>query len=159
MKAITIWQPWASLIAHGYKAIETRTHGRFAGLVGRRIAIHAGMRYDPRTWAGTWGVPYYIRHRSPRDRYQIRDICYDCPKLPRGAVVCTAVVLEHRRLSDTDSTAALCLTDERLYGLILDVDSIERFVPEIPAKGHQGIWEWSGGVQSSECRMQSERKG
>lgn len=50
MKAITIWQPWASLIMSGRKAIETRTHDRFKGLVGQRIAIHAGRRWDTDCW-------------------------------------------------------------------------------------------------------------
>lgn len=38
MKAITIWQPWASAIAHGLKGIETRSWGtKYRGL----LAIHA----------------------------------------------------------------------------------------------------------------------
>jgi hypothetical protein len=38
--AITINQPWASLIANGIKTIETRKHTKFKCLVGQRIAIH-----------------------------------------------------------------------------------------------------------------------
>jgi predicted transcriptional regulator len=43
MKVITLWQPWASFIALGWKTIETRTHDRFKNLVCERIAIHAGL--------------------------------------------------------------------------------------------------------------------
>lgn len=40
MKAITLWQPWASLVATGAKIIETRSWGtRHRG----PIAIHAAM--------------------------------------------------------------------------------------------------------------------
>ena len=46
MKAISLWQPWASLVALKLKTIETRGHDRFKGLVGQRIAIHAGRKFD-----------------------------------------------------------------------------------------------------------------
>lgn len=44
MKAITLHQPWASLIACGAKPYETRSFPPPAGLIGRRIAIHAAAR-------------------------------------------------------------------------------------------------------------------
>lgn len=44
MKAISLWQPYASLIAAGKKTIETRTHSRRRSLAGQRIAIHAAKR-------------------------------------------------------------------------------------------------------------------
>lgn len=43
MKALTIRQPWASLIAHGVKTIETRSWStEYRG----PLAIHAGHRWD-----------------------------------------------------------------------------------------------------------------
>lgn len=42
MKAITLWQPWATLIAIGAKRIETRNWRAPASLNGQWIAIHAG---------------------------------------------------------------------------------------------------------------------
>ena len=44
MTAITIWQPWASLIAHGWKRYEFRSWKAPDRLIGERIAIHAAMR-------------------------------------------------------------------------------------------------------------------
>lgn len=44
MKALTIWQPWASLIAIGAKPYEFRGWKPPARLIGQRIAIHAGKR-------------------------------------------------------------------------------------------------------------------
>lgn len=41
MKAISLWQPWASLVADGAKLIETRHWPAPARLAGERIAIHA----------------------------------------------------------------------------------------------------------------------
>ena len=44
MKATTLWQPWASLIAIGAKYYETRDYPPPAKLLGQRIAIHAAVR-------------------------------------------------------------------------------------------------------------------
>ena len=44
MKAITLYQPWATLVALGIKNIETRSWRPPYALIGQRIAIHAGAR-------------------------------------------------------------------------------------------------------------------
>lgn len=47
MKALTVWQPWASLIVLGAKPYEFRQwdfRKREPGLVGERIVIHASTR-------------------------------------------------------------------------------------------------------------------
>ena len=41
MKTISLWQPYASLIAAGVKTIETRGWAPPKRLMGQRIAIHA----------------------------------------------------------------------------------------------------------------------
>jgi len=41
MKAITIKQPWASLIVHGIKDIENRTWPCPKKYLGQRVLIHA----------------------------------------------------------------------------------------------------------------------
>ena len=48
MKAITLHQPFASLIANGTKTIETRSWAPPKALIGQRIAIHAGEESEPR---------------------------------------------------------------------------------------------------------------
>ena len=45
MKAITLWQPYASLIAEGIKRTETRNWKPPASIIGTDIAIHAAMRW------------------------------------------------------------------------------------------------------------------
>lgn len=44
MKALTIWQPWASLILVGAKPYEFRSWQPPSWLVGDRLGIHAGAR-------------------------------------------------------------------------------------------------------------------
>lgn len=46
MKAISLWQPWASLIACGAKPFETRSWAPPRGLIGQPIAIHAAKKID-----------------------------------------------------------------------------------------------------------------
>lgn len=48
MPALTLWQPWASLVALDIKTIETRSWRAPEKLIGERIAIHAAKR-KPRT--------------------------------------------------------------------------------------------------------------
>lgn len=46
MKAISLWQPWASLIACGAKPYETRSWAPPRDLIGQPIAIHAAKKID-----------------------------------------------------------------------------------------------------------------
>lgn len=71
MRALTVKQPWASLIASGEKRIENRTWRPPASLIGERIAIHAGAGWDKRG----------ERHTTARRG-----------ELPQGSVVCTVII-------------------------------------------------------------------
>ena len=51
MKAITLHQPWATLIADGAKTIETRSWRPPQTLIGQRIVIHAGKRLVANHWS------------------------------------------------------------------------------------------------------------
>lgn len=44
MKALTIWQPWASMIMAGVKPFEFRSWRPPRATIGQRIVIHAGAR-------------------------------------------------------------------------------------------------------------------
>lgn len=46
MKALTIKQPWAGLIAHGDKGVENRTWALPEKHIDTRILIHAGAAFD-----------------------------------------------------------------------------------------------------------------
>src|SRR5579885_2158306 len=66
MKALSLWQPWASLMADGRKKIETRHWRPPAWLLGQPLAIHATMRVDSDA---------------------CEDFGYDPLTIPRGCVV------------------------------------------------------------------------
>lgn len=139
MKAITIWQPWASLIARRCKTIETRMHSHFACLAGQWIALHAGTQfgYDAADIIADtferW--PKEDLPRLPWDREQL-----ERPgRFPRGCVVAVAHVAEARRLTAADTKAALCQADG-LFGLVLE--QIMPLTTPIGARGNQGVFEW-----------------
>ena len=44
LRALTLWQPWASLIAAGFKTVETRSWEPSSSCIGELLVIHAGKR-------------------------------------------------------------------------------------------------------------------
>lgn len=136
MKAITIIQPWASMIVMGLKSIETRTHEHLKGLRGERIAIHAGNKFDHAAAQSIWQAarsnPGLMRKLA----------FYDLERhgpWPRGCVLGTALVIDARPLTAEDTERALCAADG-LFGLVLT--EVERFERPLGARGRQGIWTW-----------------
>ena len=164
MKAITLWQPFPSLIAAGEKTSETRSWAPPAGLVGERIAIHAAKRHI--TFADTMGWSDELVSKV----CDMVDREYDGwnGNLPLGAVVATArlvscqQVVSHGTVSSatTDFRVAIpiAITDDRRGGrdrVPIDglgdyrvgrwvwlFDDIEPLDEPIEARGYQKLWEW-----------------
>lgn len=154
MKAITLWQPYASLVAIGAKKFETRSYPPPAKLIGERIAIHAAVRPIQATWRM---LPWVVREAIMLafTRAGITDPL-DC--LPHGAVVCTAVLAgayqcgtvfgDAVNVTNRRGTVTVRSIQANSFGdyspgrwawLLTDVEAI----PEpVPAKGKQGWWEW-----------------
>lgn len=100
MKAITLWQPWASAIALGYKTIETRSWSAPKALIGQRIAIHAAQRYP-----------------APFQGDRIGDFTFT-EDIPLGAIVASAVL--------TDCVPTLDVDDELPIAWMRHVAPIHR---------------------------------
>ncbi len=126
MKALTLWQPWASLIAWGEKQYETRSWGTaYRG----DLAIHAGKKCVPN--ATLW-------HETMRK--------YDFKNLPSGVIVAIArletVIRMDRNILAwiSDKEYAHGDWDEgRWAWLLVDIRPLKE---PIPAKGKQGLWDW-----------------
>jgi hypothetical protein len=107
VKVITLWQPWASLIAEGVKTIETRPKQHpWRSAIGQTIAIHAATR-PPDTWDYEDGCRFgeivgkpTIQYARPVTRGAGRDSWHyyldgDGPfQLPLGAVVATCTLVD-----------------------------------------------------------------
>ena len=131
MKAITLWQPWASFIAAGIKPYETRDWPPPRWLIGKRIAVHAAKKAvaaDEREWA---------RRRG-------------CESLPMGAIVCTAVLRGAYRIGVAERVPGsapihnFCADEFGDYSpgrwawWLTDIQTVD---PPVTARGMQGFWE------------------
>jgi len=101
MKAITLWQPWASMLACGAKQFETRS---WATNYQGPIAIHAAAISIPRILKqmfplGEWSyAPDYVAKQSflnavgkaLEDYVSIEDVVGYLSELPRGMIIATA---------------------------------------------------------------------
>lgn len=99
MRALTIRQPWATLIARGEKTIETRSwRTSYRG----EVAIHAGLATWPEGISDPLG-PYRVRHLRKRarggrvlvDRHELVDWqTGGWQELPLGVVVAVADLVD-----------------------------------------------------------------
>jgi len=143
MPAITLHQPWASLIADKHKTVEVRSHRGFACLIGKRIGIHAARRVDWAAWAAVlrcgneaaadclrWAGDWATRGITTRE-------C-GCAMMPLGAIVCTAFVRAFAPMPPGYCREALCDAAPGDYGLLLE--EVRALTPPVPARGRQGVW-------------------
>lgn len=131
--AITIKQPWAAWIALGIKTVETRKHRRFTWLHGKRIAIHAGKKFDHE---GYW-FGRELMMQDQRDQTIFTPSFYD-RLYPRGVVIALATVEAFSSAEGLES-AALC-DCTGLWGLRFK--DVHQIGPH-PARGQQGVWTWT----------------
>lgn len=137
MKALTLIQPWATLVAIGAKHFETRSWStRYRG----RLAITAAA-----------GFPVKYRWLCDEEWFQAALIeeGYAGPaKLPRGAVLCTCELVA---VHSTEMIRDQLTVQERAFGDYSDGRFAwelreVRILPEpIPCKGNRQLWEWDGG--------------
>jgi len=159
MKAITLHQPWASLIAMGVKRYETRAWAPSFDLVGERFAIHAGMAAVNIDHLDRDVVMALISATDPEDKMSHEEWENS---FPRGVVLCTATLTGIYRISRIDDMNNLAhvhavgkspLRPEGIpmdhYGfysatrVLWDFTDIQPISPPVKAKGKMGLWEWS----------------
>ena len=151
MRATTVWQPWATLIALGVKDKETRGYPPPHKLLGQRIAIHAAKRMVNVATLDPGTVAALEEHGYVWDS-----------DFPMGAVVATAVLADARQVisefekqvwtrgigpaNDKNRTKAI---DRDPYGdfsvgrWLWCLEDIEPVDPPVLARGYQGWWEWT----------------
>jgi hypothetical protein len=146
MKAISLWQPYASLIVTGAKKIETRSWNTN---VRGTVAIHAAKKKVDKEYESLFLMSEFQRGMRP-----YLDVTHDNIRvvpnaLPFGAIVGTVEITD-------------CLPIEELYGGRYDTDN-ERafgdwsygrygwklanpviFKDPLPYRGRQGFWNWEG---------------
>lgn len=156
MKAITLTQPWATLVAIGAKRIETRS---WSTTYRGPLAIHAAAGLGPVGGAKGLGEicerePFYGTLARHGFRYGAR---ISTGKLPLGAVVATCTLVDvvptnlWRPVTHGNQTWQVPpgnMSQEYSFGdytpgryawLLTDVKPLRE---PIPAKGALSLWEW-----------------
>jgi len=159
--AITLWEPWATLIAIGAKKFETRSWAPPAELKGKRLAIHAAKRWTSRQkeWAERFaalpGQEDLFAEELQKWRYQ--QVRWKPPTL--GHVLCTVTLAawwtvwpESELWNDTlERVRPASIRDAQLAEFAFGDFRRGRFAWELtrcvktaqtPASGQQGIWIW-----------------
>jgi hypothetical protein len=132
LPTITLWEPWASWIAWGWKRIESRTHERLAALAGQRILIHAG-----KTWhaeAFDLARPYLTAAQLDYTRFELQA---KRGATTAGRIVAGCRVTAHRALTEDDSPLVLCPA-EGMFGL--ELAKVHRPDRILTVRGDRGIW-------------------
>lgn len=132
MAALTLWQPWASLIVHGLKEYETRgwqpSPNRLK--IGDPIVIHAAKR-EPERIAELW---QYVKLITPT-----------WGDLPTGCVLGYGYfqgVRPIHKFTDWPSRQERALGDWSPGRQAWRITDLHVFAKPIPVTGKQGLWEW-----------------
>ena len=154
LSAITLWEPWASLVAGGAKPYEFRKWPAPRRLWGKRIAIHAGARpirpaevddlLASLRLEGGWGTALLI---EPATKILL-SIQADRRSVPLSHVLCIATLgkpipaneIELDRLATNGFVGDSSRIDHQMFGWPLT--DIEPMMPPVPARGHQGFWDF-----------------
>ena len=138
MKAITLHQPWASLVAEGIKTIETRSWCPPRALIGERLAIHAGRTVVKDCGPSQAAIARFYGQEWLRT-------------VPVGAVVAVAAVIGAYRVDRRDHDRAYC--GEQTIPIdphgdfspgrwLWVLEDIQQVTPPVLARGMPGIWDW-----------------
>lgn len=150
--AITLWQPWATLVAAGAKPFEFRSWAPPASKQGRRIAIHAAARKPSMAelrelmaqLAGPdWRLTGLVRGKA----MDVLGAAWsDLSVLPLSAVVCLATLgkpIRNEELAQALELPAVNDSDRDEHSNWgWPLSDIERLEPYAPARGQQGWWTW-----------------
>lgn len=98
MNAISLWQPWASLVAFGEKKIETRS---WSTLYRGALAIHATKGMPHEAWELCNQEPFkttLLNHNAITVRGYAPNEMLDATELPLGAIVAVCYLTAVHRI-------------------------------------------------------------
>lgn len=139
MKALSLWEPWATAIAIGAKKIETRG---WATSYRGPLAIHAAKTKD---YADTYFHPVTPAMRLVYDAFTAAGIGSE-RDLSFGCVIATCELVRIDRTEDirdglTPLERELGGYDDGRFGWHLA--NVVRLDVPVPARGLQQLWEWN----------------
>lgn len=143
MRALSVWQAYASLIICGAKPYEYRKWPAFPGLVGERIVLHAAkLPMRPFTVESMLQeVEDEEAHEEwDRDRALelLRGVHLGGVILPMGCGIGTVTLGKPIRCPDLFPDDPFVADDMWAWPML----NPEPFAAPIPARGFQGFWTW-----------------
>lgn len=135
MKAVTILQPWASLVVLGEKKYETRS---WATKYRGRIAIHASKRYEK----GLVELGFTPPFADVFHKHDLNPIF-----LPTGAVLGTADLVDCILITKQNVPKGyeFDFGNYQPHRYMWKLENSIPFAVPVPASGKVNIWEWDAG--------------
>jgi hypothetical protein len=139
MKALTLWQPWASLMADGFKKVETRT---WATKYRGPIAIHSAKNVP--SGLGASQLLFGFRDFYTR-AYNIHISQFEdhAAQLPTGCVLCIADLVA---IEETTKVRADIALPEFAFGNYDDgryawfFENLRKLTTPLPCAGNRLLW-------------------
>lgn len=147
MKAISLWQPWASAIFADVKHFETRHWKMPMSLAGVKVAIHASKRDTPEIVAD---FDRLVRAGRPENYGAFLALRYERFRdLPLGYILGTVVFSESVptnggiEWSEAERDWGNYASGRFAWPIVKG--SVERFQDPVPFTGKQGFFNWEPG--------------
>ena len=140
MKALTLTQPWATLVALEAKRIETRS---WCTSYRGPLAIHAAKGMTKAATSLCWKEPF--RTALEAGGYKPGDGTVPNPfRLPLGAVIAVAVLIDIQSitLENRPTEPEYSFGDYAPGRCAWMLQNVYRLPDPIPARGRLGLWEW-----------------
>ena len=143
MRALTLTQPWAGLVAAGIKLIENRPRKIISSAhFGSRIAIHASREIDREAYDDIYRI-------DPRT--DIRMVSADAP-WPRLSHITNAVIAVATVVRVVEDPRELGEHARWYFGPIGYVLSdVRALVAPVPCRGRIGLWTMPAAVELAVC--------
>ncbi|MCO1599773.1 ASCH domain-containing protein [Desulfosporosinus nitroreducens] len=135
MKALTVWQPWATLIAERHKKIETRS---WSTNIREAVAIHSAKK--------PFNEVKKLIH--PKSITVINNLLYpfSLERLPFGYILAVGNLVDCKLIDEvfleTLDPIELLLGDYTLGRYAWIFEDVKHFKSPILANGSQGFWNW-----------------
>jgi activating signal cointegrator 1 len=132
VKALTLTEPWATLVALREKRVETRSWKLPNSIIGVEVAIHAAKGF-PRWAKDCAAMPTFKGSLGSR-------------KLSPGNILCVVRFIGHRFTQDVRNQLTekeLSFGDYNEGRFAWFIEYVVEYDPT-PAIGHLGFWDWKG---------------
>ena len=153
MKAISLWQPWATLVALGEKQIETRSWGtRYRGM----LAIHAAKKWTTEQFVLCQEKPFNNKLITAGfNTVNLKN------ELPFGAIVAVCRLTTCVQITPTNSLAVneRELGDYRPGRFMWRLVEIMQLLEPVPYRGAQGFFEVDDSLIQLDCENCNGRIG